>query len=189
MYTYNCWKQFILYGNLKRYNQKGYLNAMICQNIVGHWIKRGGSFLEAIKRLGRSTILIIIVMPRKRINNHRDWISHWNIQTFNMSGMNLFIDSRKGYLPSYKRKTVTEAFEPYFWEIILLSKNDKLQLNIFNNSHWYIVWYLPILIWWLDINIWRLLRKAQMSAFNNFSRLELFNESGQLYIADWYFAS
>ena len=51
---------------------KGYLNAMICQNIVGHWIKRGGSFLEAIKRLGRSTILIIIVMPRKRINNHRD---------------------------------------------------------------------------------------------------------------------
>ena len=91
---------------------KGYLNAMICQNIVGHWIKRGGSFLEAIKRLGRSTILIIIVMPRKRINNHRDWISHWNIQTFNMSGMNLFIDSRKGYLPSYKRKTVTEAFEP-----------------------------------------------------------------------------
>jgi len=29
-----------------------------------------------------------------------------------MSGMNLFIDSRKGYLPIYKPKTVAEAFEP-----------------------------------------------------------------------------
>ena len=43
----------------------------MCQTVVGHWfVKRVEIFLEAIKRLERSTILIIIVMPRKGINNH-----------------------------------------------------------------------------------------------------------------------
>ena len=43
----------------------------MCQNVAGQWlVKRVEVFLEAIKRLERSTILIIIVMPRKGINNH-----------------------------------------------------------------------------------------------------------------------
>ena len=61
--------------NLKQYNKRVVFhrtNILVCVKMllaIG-LAKRVEIFLEAIKRLERSTILIIIVMPRKGINNH-----------------------------------------------------------------------------------------------------------------------
>ena len=63
------------YSNFEAIQSKGIIQWIeyigMCQTVVGQWlVKRVEIFLEAIKRLERSTLLIIIVMPRKGINNH-----------------------------------------------------------------------------------------------------------------------